>query len=67
MVDAAPLNLIAGRVCRPVVCRPKGPFYAWNDGTAWRQGDELPAEIAATLPESEARRCERHYWHRIAG
>ncbi|MFM2091509.1 MAG: hypothetical protein RLZZ127_1998 [Planctomycetota bacterium] len=66
MTATAPLNLIAGRTCRPVICRPKGAWFAWHDGQDWRQGDELPAEIAATLPQVEVDRCERHRWRRMA-
>ena len=58
------MNLLHGKVCMPVVCQSRGPFFRWHDGS-WQAGDELPNRVLRTLPKDEAERCERHRIRRL--
>lgn len=57
---SAPLNLIDGIACPPVVCRRREPWLSWHDGDGWREGNELPAAIYDAQPDSERRRIDNH-------
>lgn len=59
------MNIVALCPCPPVVCQRTGPAFCWERAGTWQQGNELPADVAADLPESERMRCELHAWRRM--
>jgi hypothetical protein len=57
-------NVIGGVECPAVHALRRGALFRWHDGSAWVEGDELPAAVLDALPASERERLDRHSFNR---